>query len=1365
MSAAAETTPSILSTARTAAVTRASARSARALLGVTVAALVFAGVFAGVALVDALIWNGGPFLGVLTTANGVIDGSDSLTGESWPGVAAGLRAGDRVTAVNGRDVSAGGAPAFRAALAEAEPGAAVRISTAASPQPFVYTLRNFPAGDFAAYLGVPFVTGLILLIAGILLAALRSASPLALISALTLAAGSTFMTTLFDLHTSFRLTPVWLTSAALTTGLLITLGLTFPNRVTLAQRRPWVLGLPPALALFGAAALVTVYSQLPTPAALAQLINLGMTLPFAGLVVLTLFLWARRERMTTLLARDQLNTVLISAMLSLAVGVVFVLNQAMHALGGSLRLTFPAALAMPFFAVPGVAIAYAAGQRRAFNSDRAVSAGLTYTVLLLGLMIGYFLVVLAASLITGGLVGADNPLLIALIIFVMAVAFVPARERVQAQVDRLYFRRQAHYQTELEDFSRSVSVMSDLDSILAAYRANLQQQVDPETVTIFMLSRQTGEYMSEGEPATDVRFVPNGALVRTLAETDAIYLEADRPWPQALLPDRSRLKLLKAVMIVPFRGASQLHGFALLTGPRSGKGFYSHEHQRFVHDLTAQANVSVERAQVVSSLERRVRELDVLTQVSQAVNFTVEFDDLLELISTQTQKLIEASHFYIAMLDPASRELYYAFFLEHDERYPERENQRWPLGSDLLSEVVRTGQTLRFKEYAKALEERDLKHGVEDPHIKAWMAVPLLAGTRMLGVMAVANVRPGRVYGDDQLKIFSDIGALAATSMDKARLFRETNTRALQLSVLNDISRQIVASEANLEGLLELITGRATDILDAEAGSLLLDVEDGTGDLEFRVAIGGAGQAIVGRRIPARRGLVGQVAATGQPIIVNDVGADPRWAGELTKTGGFQTSTVLAVPLLTQDRVIGVLEVLNKHSGAFTAEDVDLLTSFASQAAVAIENARLFQLTDRQLAQRVSELETLERIDFELNRSLDLAKIARITVEWALENSTASAGLLGVVTGEPPHLSLVYSQGYPEDMPDEFKRGVMRLDIGILRRVMRTKQPDLVTDAQIDPDYTVSLPGARSQLTIPMLSGGQVFALLVLESDRPQPLRLADMPFLQRLAEHAAIAIANAQLYAELTRANESKSEFVSFVAHELKNPLTSIRGYSDFLIGGAVGGLSEIQRNFVNTIRSNADRMTTLVSDLNDVTKLETGNFRIDPKPASFAKIVEETVAPLQKQVDDKAQKLVLDLPADLPPIYADEGRILQVMLNLVSNAHKYSPEEAAITIAAAPETRLKDAKGKAIPPRLHIQVRDTGIGMSEDDVRKLFTPYFRSDNPQAREQPGTGLGLTITRGIIARHGGDIWVESALGQGTTFHFTVPLAEAGEARV
>jgi signal transduction histidine kinase len=1066
--------------------------------------------------------------------------------------------------------------------------------------------------------------------------------------------------------------------------------------------------------------------------------------------------------------RDQINTVLIGVTVTLVVAILWLINVVARGLTGTEPLPLNISSAMPFLIVPAFSLAYAVLQYRSMDTDRVISHAITYVLMLSGLIVGYFLLVFSVSLIARDAIRASDPILIALVIFVMALLFTPVRTRIQERIDRLYFRTRVNYQNQVEAFAQTVTSASDFDAIVQSYRQLLRDTLQPEEVFIFLPSYQTGEYVAypdaEGKAVTDVRFAPGSPVVEALnANEQLVYLEPGQPWNGDLVAERARLQILRALVIVGFRGAAKLNGFVLMGPPRSTSGRYTYEELRFVQNLTAQISVAVERAQVVDSLERRVRELDVLSQVSQAVNFTVEFDDLLELISTQADKLIDATHFYIVMRDAVTNELYYAFFLENEERKTENEKRRWALANDLYSEVIRSGQALRLNNYAQVMAERGAKLRYEAPDLRGWMGVPMVAGSQVLGMMAAGTTQPGRTYTEDQLKIFNDIGTLAATSIDKARLFNETNVRARQLSALNDISRQLVAAEFNVEALLNLITRNAADILEAEAGSLLLTVDDGSGDLEFRVVIGGSGLELIGHRLPAGRGLVGEVASTGQIVIVNDVANDPRWAGELSK-GSFRTTSVIAVPLITQDRVIGVLELINKkNNGIFSNDEAELLTTFAGQAAVAIENARLFQMTDLQLSQRVSELETLEQIDVELNRSLDLSKVAQITVTWAMENSGATAGLLGVVFGDPPKLDIVYKVGYEQnDAPQQAEGSLWPLDRGIVSRVMRTKQAELVPDVTIDPHYIPSLRGGRSQITIPMLSGGQINALLVLETNQEPRFRLADMPFLQRLAEHASIAIANAQLYAELNRANQSKSEFVSFVAHELKNPLTSIQGYSDVLIAGAAGGLSDQQKHFLGTIRFNAERMNTLVSDLNDVTKLQTNNLRLDPAPISFQTAVAETIRPLQKQMDDKGQELILDIPEDLPKIHVDLNRLIQVLTNLVSNAHKYSPSGGTITISARPDVRPLDAKGHVLPPALVATVRDTGIGMSEEDLARLFTPYFRSDNPEAREQPGTGLGLTITRGIIEGHGGAIWVESQLGSGTAFHFSIPLARETE---
>jgi signal transduction histidine kinase len=1362
----------------------------RSAMIITVTAAVVAVAAMILYLVLALNWSKQPFMGALMSRTLVIDGSQPTQTGTWPGLVAGLERLDRITSINGQKLSANPTDyetayqAFLAISSRFHPNRVIRIEFERPARNGVVTttrsvrceavvngiapcavslpLRSFPVTDFVALFVIPYASGLLLLVAGLVLLRMRSSQPTALLVSTLCFSQSIFIAGLFDQNTTRLLIPLWIFATVMSGGCMGLLALIFPIRSVWLYSRPFLRFVPIGISLALAAVLLMLNARPPYPSYATDNFLIAVFGALCGLGALVFSLLRRRTRATTPIVRDQSNTVLIGIALAAAPIGIWLINVVTRPLLGVSPIAFNERAAAPFFILPAISLVYAIFQYRAMNTDRIVSQAITYAMMLFALIIGYFLLVFGVTLIAGQFVNANDASLMALTIFVIAVLFIPLRTRLQGRIDELYFRARRNYQNQIETFAQKLTVLVKFDEIMQEFRAQLESALTPTQVFVFLPDRDSGEFIAFGnpKPETDVRFGGSSSLVALLREGEEfIYLEPGRPWPPELVVERARIMILNSLVVVGFRGGNQLNGFVSIGPPRSGAGAYNFESLRFIQSLTRQISVAVERAQVVNSLERRVRELDVLSQVSQAVNFTANFDDLLELISTQADKLIEASHFYIVLRDASTDELYYAFFLEDDERYRERENKRWPVERDLFSEIVRSGQSLRVPNYAKAMQERNTPIKNEDPNMKAWVGVPLVAGSSTVGVLAAGATRPDKVYTDDQLKIFADIGALAATSLEKARLFDETNSRARQLAALNDISRQLVAYESDIEKLLALITQNAVDILGAEAGSLLLTVDDKSGDLEFKVVTGGSGKELIGSRLPAKRGLVGQVASTGEVIIVNDAANDPRWGGELSK-GMFKTSSVLAVPLKTQSAVIGVLEVLNKKGvGSFVKDDADLLTTFAGQAAVAIENARLFQLTDYQLSERVTELETMERIDVELNRSLELHKVAEITLRYAMEHSTASSGLLGIVSTDGHSMDVVAMLGYDrQDFPEGAEGTYWPIDKGIVSRVMRTKRADLVTDTAIDPNYVPSLRGATSQITVPMLSGGAINSILILEKVKDPRLSLVEMAFVQRLAEHASIAIANAQLYAELNRANQSKSEFVSFVAHELKNPLTSIKGYSDVLISGAVGQMNEQQRNFLGTIRFNADRMNTLVSDLNDVTKLQLGELRIELSPTSFRNIVTETLRPLQKQIEDKEQELAIDMPDNLPDIDADQNRLIQVLTNLVSNAHKYSPSGGKIAILGEIVNNRRDSKGKALGPALHVSVQDTGIGMSEEDLTRLFTPYFRSENPLAREQPGTGLGLTITRGIILRHGGEIWVESTVGVGTTFHFTVPLS-------
>jgi signal transduction histidine kinase len=321
-----------------------------------------------------------------------------------------------------------------------------------------------------------------------------------------------------------------------------------------------------------------------------------------------------------------------------------------------------------------------------------------------------------------------------------------------------------------------------------------------------------------------------------------------------------------------------------------------------------------------------------------------------------------------------------------------------------------------------------------------------------------------------------------------------------------------------------------------------------------------------------------------------------------------------------------------------------------------------------------------------------------------------------------------------------------------LEKVLHSEEVDII---QLGEEYGL-LQSAQSRILIPIrrettIMGFAFLELLAVGSNLEEVLR-----FLLRLSDHAAIAVSNAQLYTAIQLANSAKSEFVSFVSHELKNPMTSIKGYTELLAAGAVGPVTEAQANFLSTIRSNVDRMSTLVSDLADVSRIEAGRLRLDFKAFGIKDVINEVVRSMRRQIEEKSQTLTIQLP-ELPDVWADRTRVLQIVTNLVSNAHKYTPEGGLITAAAEMSANHWDAEG----PRqvVHFWVQDTGIGIAEEDQEKIFQKFFRSEDPKTREVTGTGLGLNITRSLVEMQGGRIWFESEFRKGTIFHFTVPVAE------
>ena len=400
----------------------------------------------------------------------------------------------------------------------------------------------------------------------------------------------------------------------------------------------------------------------------------------------------------------------------------------------------------------------------------------------------------------------------------------------------------------------------------------------------------------------------------------------------------------------------------------------------------------------------------------------------------------------------------------------------------------------------------------------------------------------------------------------------------------------------------------------------------------------------------------------------------------------------------------------------------------------------------------MDELTLFQKIDQQLNKSLDLNRVLSLALDWAVSLTNADSGSIGLMEAvedsDEQVLRLLVYKGDLElaDLP------VVPTTHPVLAQVLADNKPVMLTTNStkraVSAEQAINGQPGMEQLAVPIRQEEQITGLITLKCTDVLALSDDDVEFVARLADRAAVAIKNAQLYEEIKAINKAKSDFISVVTHEIRLPMTSIKGYADLLASGMVGELNEQQESFLEVIRRNLGRMSDLVRDLSEINHLESGRVQFEKRPFNFHESVDEVVDSWSERLKSREQTLVLDVPADLPAVYADPKRVGQIFSNLVSNANKYTMDGGTVTIAIHPADAF-----------LHVAVRDTGIGITEEDQEKLFTQFFRASDQDVRDQVGWGLGLSIVKSMVEAQGGEIMFESVHGEGSTFAFTVPLAE------
>ncbi len=1292
------------------------------------------------ALILAAGWVREPFLGSFYEHTLVFSDPGSETG-AWEFNKV-VSSGDRLVAINGEQVNTG--KDVRKVLANFVPGENVAVTVEfkdGNTRELNILLQNFPEEGISVYLVLPSILSFIFLVLSIWTFGFRRNEPAGRAFTLFSSSFSIVTGTIFNLWSSHEFTLIWTIACAVAGGSTIALALSFPSSPRTIINRPYLrwVGFVVSFVLVVMAAPYLFNTEYPVEY-ISKWQNIYFFDAFAILSLIGFnFYYALYSQSPVV--KSQARGTLIGAFFA------FILLTGYLIFGNLFSIPFSPWLFLPVVIFPMV-MGYNIMRFRFLRTDDLARQGAMYSLLTVVVTLGYAIVSAGAGFLFGNALPENY--LAGLFILVLALVLEPLRTRLQNLADVLFFRGSRVVAEQLEDFSHRLTTALDLNAISSLLRDQIASTLAPDQIHIFTYDSLNDFFVaSPGDgrrSTTDIRFTSTSPLVAYFKQEHLpLYLDNITDLPDVLKSEQSRIALLGARLFIVFPGKDKPNGWLAL-GPRLTNQPYTPSDLRFLENICDQSSVAIERVQTVAHLERRIQEMNALTRVSQGVNVTLTFDDVLELIYAQTAQIVPTSHFHITLYDKDSDYYYYGFCLENNERIHERENQPFAANVGLSPDVIRKSRPVITQDYIRECQARNHTPTIEN--IFAWIGVPLNAGAESIGALSVGSRDGSTIYTRAQVDLLQAIADQTAGAIVKARLLKETQERAHQLTTLNEITRQLT-STLELNPLLQNILENAVGILNCEAGSLLL-VDDQTDELVFRVTVGPVASNLIGKRLARGTGIVGRAVETRKPVIENEEQTSNRFNGVDQQTG-FVSRSLLAVPLQAKDRVIGVVEVINRRDGLpFVQNDQTLLTAFAGQAAVAIENARLYTLTDQELASRVEELSVMQRIDRELNASLEMDRAMRITLDWALRQSGAEAGLIGIL--EETQLRVMSQQGLDEQMeswPDQ----VMKIELPSMKAAVETGLPQNV-EVAVEASKNKLLMASQTQMVIPIRRETTVIGLLYLESTSGSQV---DIDFLTRLTDHAAIAISNAQLYSEVQRANLAKSDFVSFVAHELKNPMTSIKGYTELLASGAVGQITEMQTNFLGTIKSNVERMSTLVSDLNDNSKIEAGRLRLEFKATQAADLVDEVIRTFKRQLEDKKQTLELSIPPKLPAMWSDRIRVGQVLTNLVSNAFKYTPEGGAIQVGVEESPNHWDPDGA--PRVIHLWVKDSGIGMTPEDQQKIFQKFFRSDDPKAREVPGTGLGLNITKSLVEMQGGKIWFESQYRHGTSFHFTVPVAE------